>query len=350
MTNVSTTTRPLRLALAHTAASLLVALVPVPVFCANAASDIPQLRMQSAERMPGAERTTILSVARAGARLVAVGERGVVLLSDDDGKTYRQAREVPVNSTLTSVWFNDERNGWAVGHWGAVVHSVDGGETWAAQRSDIKVDQPLFGVYFKNAREGWAVGLWSLLLHTVDAGQNWTTVALPPPRGAKKADRNLYSIFADAKGGLYVASEQGRILRSSDNGANWSYIETGYAGSFWAGVALQDGTLLVGGLRGTIYRSADAGTSWTQVRTPFKSSITAMLQFADRSVVAVGLDGVTFVSRDNGLTFTGQQRADRETLTALAETRGGKPLMFSVDGPTPDQMNLIPALEKGHTP
>ena len=309
----------------------------LPAGLVRAADVVPRLQVQSAERMPGADRTMILSVSRAGARIVAVGERGVVLLSDDDGKTYRQARAVPVSSTLTSVWFVDESAGWAVGHWGAILRTVNGGETWTAQRSDVEVDQPLFGVYFKNEKEGWAVGLWSLMLHTVDAGQTWTTVNLPPPSGAKKADRNLYAIFADAKGSLFVPSEQGRVLCSTNGGATWTYAETGYAGSFWSGVALRDGAVLVGGLRGTIYRSANGGDSWTAVQTPYKSSITGMLQLADRSVVTVGLDGVTFSSHDKGLTFTGQQRPDRETLTAIAETRTGKPLVFSVDGPIPTQ-------------
>ena len=306
----------------------------LPVTATTAADALPALRVQSAERSAGATHTMILGATRAGRRIVAVGERGVVLLSDDDGKSYRQARTVPVSSTLTSVWFSNEKTGWAVGHWGAILQTVDAGETWVAERSDLETDQPLFGVYFKDNREGWAVGLWSLMLHTTDAGRTWTPVALPPPPGAKKADRNLYAIFADPKGALFVACEQGRVLRSVNGGAAWTYAETGYAGSFWTGVALQDGTLLVGGLRGTIYRSANGGDSWAAVATPYKSSITGMTQLADRTVVTVGLDGATFISRDDGVTFTGVQRQDRETLTAIAETSTGRPVVFSVDGPT----------------
>ena len=46
----------------------------------------------------GALRSTLLDVASAGQRLVAVGERGHVLLSDDQGKTWRQARTVPTRT------------------------------------------------------------------------------------------------------------------------------------------------------------------------------------------------------------------------------------------------------------
>lgn len=293
----------------------------------------PRLQILPAEHFSAAASTQILAAARAGKRIVAVGDHGVVLLSDDDGKTYRQARSVPLSSTLTGVSFADVHTGWAVGHWGAILKTTDGGESWVLQRNDSKVDQPLFSVYFKNAQEGWAVGLWSLMLHTTDGGANWSTVTLPPPPGQKKADRNLYAIFADAKGSLFVACEQGRMMRSTDGGNAWTYMETGYAGSFWTGVALQDGVLLVGGLRGTIYRSADGGDSWQPSKTSFKSSVTDIVQLADKSAVAVGLDGVTLRSVDDGVTFTGTQRADRKGLTAAIATPAGKAI-FSTDGPT----------------
>jgi len=293
----------------------------------------PQLQILPAEHFSAAATAQILAATRAGKRIVAVGDHGVVLLSDDDGKTYRQAKAVPVSSTLTAVAFADANTGWAVGHWGVVLKTTDAGESWMMQRNDSKVDQPLFSLYFKNAQEGWAVGLWSLMLHTTDGGATWSTVSLPTPPGAKKADRNLYAIFADAKGSLFVACEQGRVIRSTDGGGTWTYAETGYAGSFWTGVSMQDGAILVGGLRGTIYRSADGGESWQASKTAFKSSITDIVQQPDKSAIAVGLDGVILRSTDDGITFSGSQRTDRVALTAVVATPAGEAL-FSTNGPT----------------
>jgi photosystem II stability/assembly factor-like uncharacterized protein len=294
----------------------------------------PTLKVTAAERLPAATSVKILAATRAGKRIVAVGDYGVVLLSDDDGKTYRQAATVPVSSTLTAVTFVDDRNGWAVGHWGAILKTSDAGQTWSQQRSDFQADQPLFSVHFKNASEGWAVGLWSLMLHTSDGGASWAPVALPPPPNAKKADRNLYAIFGDAKGGLFITSEQGRVLRSLDDGKTWSYAETGYGGSFWSGTALKDGTLLVGGLRGTIYRSTDCGESWQPAKTGLKSSVTAIAQRAGGAVLAVGLDGMALESSDGGLSFSGVQRADRAALTAVLDRpSGGAAVLFSTHGP-----------------
>lgn len=284
-----------------------------------------------AMRVPQAARAGLLAVAWAGSRLVAVGERGVVRLSDDGGRTWRQAREVPLDVTLTGVSFADARHGWAVGHWGTVLATQDGGETWQPQRRDVSVDRPLFAVHFFDAKQGVAVGLWSLVIVTRDGGASWQPVALAPPEGAKKADLNLLGLFADERGRLYAAAERGMVLRSDDRGASWAYASTGYKGSFWTGIALPGGVLLAGGLRGSLYRSADEGRSWARVDTGSTASITAMA-VRDGQVVAVGLDGLVLRSADGGSRFTGEVRADRAALTGVALAPGGRPVVFSRQG------------------
>ena len=128
----------------------------------------------------------ILSSARAGKRIVAVGNHGIVLLSDTDGADFRQAKSVPVRSTLTAVFFVDEKTGWAVGQWGVVLRTDDAGESWTLQRHDTSVDQPLFSVWFRDRQRGYAVGLWSLLIETADGGKTWTQVTLPPPPAGRR--------------------------------------------------------------------------------------------------------------------------------------------------------------------
>lgn len=289
------------------------------------------LTLQAAQMSSGATQAMMLSAARAGKRIVAVGDHGIVLLSDDNGASFRQSRTVPVRSTLNAVTFADDKTGWAVGHWGVVLKTSDGGESWQVQRSDTAIDQPLFSVHFKDRNEGWATGLWSSMLATKDGGKTWTAIKLPAPPGGGKADRNLLKIFANNKGTLFVAAEQGTVLRSDDNGANWTYLNTGYKGTFWTGTALEDGTLLVGGLRGTMYRSADGGNSWQALSTSVKNSVTDFAE-AGGKVFAVGLDGVFLESSDSGATFKVTQREDRLPLTAIVMSERGIPVIFSKRG------------------
>lgn len=292
------------------------------------------LKVQPAQQSAAAIHAPILGAAKAGKRIVGVGDYGTVLLSDDDGKTFRQSISVPVSSTLTAVSFVDDRNGWAVGHWGVILNTGDGGEHWQIQRTDMQEDRPLFSVHFFDAREGIAVGLWSLLLLTRDGGKTWTPVNLPPPPEGGKADRNLFKVFASGKGSLFVAAERGVILRSDDRGQSWQYLSTGYRGSFWSGLALQDGTLLVAGLRGTIYRSTDDGRSWQAASSGSKSSITDIVETGGK-VMAVGLDGVQVDSVDQGATFSWTQRDDRLSMTAAVAGAPASLVRFSKKGLVP---------------
>ncbi|WP_322085715.1 WD40/YVTN/BNR-like repeat-containing protein [Burkholderia sp. BCC1999] len=276
-------------------------------------------------------RMMLTDATRAGTRIVAVGEHGLVLMSDDEGRSWRQARLVPVSATLSAITFVDARHGWAVGQWGVILSTSDGGETWEKQRVDTSVDQPLFSVHFTSARDGIAVGLWSLMLQTRDGGKTWTRIVLPKPPGGGKADRNLYHVFADGKGSLYVVAEQGTVLKSTDGGANWAYLATGGKGTLWTGVAMPDGRIVVGGLLGSLFESADGGATWSALNSGVRSSITDLVATGG-GLIGVGLDGVTFLQRVSGGPFDVAQRQDRATLTAALIDASGKPLLFSSEG------------------
>ena len=320
--------------LQHAIAALAGLLVSTALQAAVANAETPGAALpplMAAQQVAYASQAAMLAATQAGARTVAVGDHGVILLSDDGGLTHRQARSVPADVTLTGVSFVNARLGWAVGHRGVVLGTQDGGETWRVLRSDLKADRPLFAVHFLDAQHGVAVGLWSLVLVTSDGGATWTTSELASPPDARKADLNLYGLFADRNGYLYAPSEHGMVLQSRDKGLSWSYLRTGYSGSLWAGIAPPDGALLVAGLRGSMYRSEDAGASWRRVDIHAASSVTA-LAARGSSVYGVGLDGLTLLSTDGGRSFQTLMRADRLPLTAIALNDSGATVLFSRQG------------------
>ena len=290
-----------------------------------------ELRQLPAEHLAMPTHADMLAAATAGSRAVAVGDHGTIVLSDDAGKTWRQAREVPTRVLLTSVCFVDDKHGWAAGHWGVVLHTEDGGETWKLQRQDTSVDQPLFSVYFSDRTNGLVVGLWSLALRTTDGGATWTPLTMPAPKGGDKAGPNLYQIFASKAGSLYIAAEQGFVFRSEDGGQSWDLIKTGNRGSLWTGMTLQDGSLLVAGLNGKILRSTDGGKTWNPVESNVTASLTDLAQGPDGRVVGVGLEGAVVNSKD-GVNFVANPRADRASLTAVLLTAQGAPLLFAKEG------------------
>jgi photosystem II stability/assembly factor-like uncharacterized protein len=305
---------------------------------ASAATALVQVHPASPD--PYASSELLLAEARAGDRIVAVGDDGIVLLSDDAGRSWRQARHVPTNAPLTSVTFVDAHTGWAAGHWGTILHTTDGGETWDMQHSDPTRDRPFFSIRFSDGNHGIAGGLWSMLLRTDDGGRTWTPVVVPRPPDGSRADKNLFSIFLSGKGTWLIALEHGLVLRSTDQGATWSYVDTGYRGSLWTGLALQDGGLLVGGLRGSLYRSDDDGLSWHAAPTGVHSSVTGIAQRGS-DVVAVCLDGVILRSADGGHSFTASQRPDRLAMTSVVFD-GAREVMLSKSGVVNDTRAVHP--------
>src|ERR1700712_5725559 len=130
-------------ALLATALSLLgFATLSAPVMAAEAPADV----VYSTESAKAA-KSLMLDVVHAGSRLVAVGDRGHILYSDDQGKTWTQAK-VPTRQLLTAVFFVDDKHGWAVGHDAQILASEDGGLTWTKQFDDLKRESPLLDVWF----------------------------------------------------------------------------------------------------------------------------------------------------------------------------------------------------------
>lgn len=242
------------------------------------------------------ERAVLLAMAKAGDRIVAVGERGIIALSDDGGARWRQA-PCPVSVTLTMVRFVDAKNGVAVGHGGSVLMTADGGESWvlkldgkragdlarkaaaspeAQKEADRLItdgpDKPFLDVVVWDARRMLAIGAYGLAFHTSDGGSSWTPwmSRLPNPKG-------LHWYVGRRQGdALLLAGEQGLIARSDDGGATFKPMASPYKGSWFVGEIQAGGALVLAGLRGNVWRSPDGGTSWSQVANPVPASITAM--------------------------------------------------------------------------
>lgn len=281
---------------------------------------------QHASRVRHPERAPLLAAARAGSRLVAVGDFGTILLSDDEGSSWRQAASVPTRVTLTALHFLDARRGWAVGHAGIVLATEDGGERWrVAHRAGA--DAALFSVRFADTQRGLVVGAFGAALATDDGGQTWHEFAVGE---GEFSDRHLYHLFGDRAGATWIAAESGVVYRSTD-GREFKAISLPYRGSIWGGLALPDGTVLVWGMGGRVLRSTDDGASWREIDTGTDNPLTAGLALPDGRVVIVGLGGSVLASDDRGASFDAEIRSDRLSYTAAIEARGA-PLLLSLSG------------------
>jgi photosystem II stability/assembly factor-like uncharacterized protein len=119
--------RYLRLALPF----LLISLASFPVDAA-VQQDTPYSNLSTpAPQVVNPSGAELIAITRAGDRLVAGGAHGIIIYSDDNGVTWHQA-SVPVTLTITDIAFATPKIGWAVGAFGVVLHTTDGGESWTS--------------------------------------------------------------------------------------------------------------------------------------------------------------------------------------------------------------------------
>ena len=129
----------------------------------------PSKKVSAKKRIDHETAMLLIDAAQVDGLTVAVGTRGIVLLSEDNGESWRQV-SVPTRSMLTGVYFADRQHGWAVGHDAVILRTRDGGESWQRVYHDPEQERPFLDVWFRDANEGFVVGSYGMLLHTVDGG------------------------------------------------------------------------------------------------------------------------------------------------------------------------------------
>jgi photosystem II stability/assembly factor-like uncharacterized protein len=245
------------------------------------------------------DRVILLDVAMAGKRVVAVGERGVVMSSDDDGATWVGTKS-PVTRTLTALTFIDANVGIAVGHGGSILRTEDAGKTWTQVKVPEIGSDSVLGITHLGGKEAIAYGGFGMYIRTEDAGKTWNRPHILSKE--ESYDRHIYKI-AKTGSTLVLAAENGSLGRSTDNGKTYTAVPSQYPGSYFGAVTAKDNSVVIFGMRGTVYRSTDAGVNWTKIPMETKIGINNGLVLADGRIVLVGNSGLVAVSKDNGVSF-----------------------------------------------
>ncbi|MEJ5059353.1 MULTISPECIES: WD40/YVTN/BNR-like repeat-containing protein [unclassified Pseudomonas] len=327
---------------------------------AFASAAMPGPLREPATMTPRAARGVLTRVVLAGDRLVAVGERGLVVLSDDGGRQWRQAR-VPVSVTLTSVSFADARQGWIAGHSGVVLHTSDGGESWSIQTDGVALakaslaqalglpdtnadrersiqdaqrlvddgaDKPLLSICFADARRGMVVGAFGLAARTDDGGKTWTPCRnrLPNPMSL-----HLYAVAHHDKTWV-LAGEQGVLMLSRDDGASFESLAAPSERTLFAATATRKGGFVFAGLLGAACRIDPGSTTVTAIDLSAPLTILSCAELRDGRLMLLAQGGRVLASRDDGAHFAEQQLPRRDPLTSLVEAADGGLVATSMGG------------------
>ena len=265
----------------------------------------------------------------------AVGHDGLILASDDGGANWRIQRDGLAVQQQANLEIREQAHRRTL----QLEQAMDGVDdearrTLVPQLEDAAMDledaelallepvftSPLMDVWFQNRNRGWAVGAFGGLLHTVNGGEHWIsqTDLLRNPD-----EFHLNAITGDGSGRLFIVGEGGVMYRSVDNGISWESIDPIYAGS-WFGVvysAAHD-ALLAFGLQGSLFRSSDFGSTWVSVAGDSRSALAGGNASPDGDIVLVGGVGTVLRSRDGGLNFSLDMVPDRLSLSSAMFNRG----------------------------
>jgi photosystem II stability/assembly factor-like uncharacterized protein len=274
----------------------------------------------------------------------------MILLSDDQGKSWRQAK-VPVSSDLVAVQFVSDRQGWAVGHDGVVLHSNDAGGSWEKQLDGIGLEkllvehfeklatqgdekaaqyldliklnfangpeQPMLGVWFRDPLNGFVVGAFGTIIATHDGGNTWESWV----EKVENPQMFHYNSITGINGRPYIASEQGSVFTLDADQQSFVNLPTGYSGSFF-GVLGNAQYLIAYGLRGNAYKSIDQGKTWQRLETANSSGLVDGAIDDKGRVLLASQAGVIIVSNDQGKTFTALPDVHPAMFAGLALVNG----------------------------
>jgi len=309
-----------------------------------------------------APRSVINGLTYAGKRMVSVGQRGHILYSDDAGQNWTQA-QVPVSTDLTAVFFASATQGWAVGHDGVVLVSTDAGSSWTRQLDGRTVgklmasyyadhspdgmspeqldqlradatrfaeegpDKPFLDLWFENETTGYIVGLFNMIFKTADGGKTWM------PWFDRTDNPKLFHFYAirSVGGELYLAGEQGMVLKLDKVAQRFKQTPVDYQGTFF-GITGKPGVVIVYGLRGNAYRSMDGGASWQKIETSISVGLTGATVTEDGRILLVSQAGQVLVSSDDGLSFTRLKLERQVPAAALLEAPGNALVMGGMRG------------------
>lgn len=233
---------------------LIVAVTIAFTFSPRHASDVA-----SAQLRP--DRLQINGMLYLDKRVVAVGERGNILLSDDQGGSWQPATVKPQRDlTLTALVALPDKSLLAVGHDGWIVRSEDEGANWSEVRFDGGIAEPLLGIWSAGGNRVLAFGSFGKFYQSGDDGRTWQAQPL------EVDSAHLNGMDGGTDGRRMVVGEQGLVLRSDDAGHSWHKLEPFYNGSLFGVVRLSPDRWVTYGMRGHVFVSQNFGQTWEPVK------------------------------------------------------------------------------------
>ena len=269
---------------------------------------------------PLVSKSLLLDIAQSESRLIAVGERGHVLLSKNT-QDWSQV-VVPSLATLTAVDFNGDK-GWAVGHDTTILMTNDAGVSWSLQYHTPQIERPLLDVHFFDAHHGITIGAYGTFLRTQDGGVSWVSEMhseflsqddLDYLEEIRLEDEAFYieelasilphlNSVSQSGERLYLAGEAGLLAISDDMGLTWQRMDINYYGSFFDFAKTDSGRIFAVGLRGHLFELDHDKHQWNAINSGSTSSLNAIISIDEKNSIILGNNGAQVYISGSQVTY-----------------------------------------------
>lgn len=241
---------------------------------------------------------------------LAVGERGIVIRSTDQGGSWQQMPS-PVDITLASVIFDGPNRAWAVGQGASILRSDDAGKTWKLVRykpSDLRYYLKVAvheGVIYVSGSDG---ELWV----SSDKGTTWTMTQM----ANGDAQPHLFSMafLGDI---AMLSGEHGSVFLRNRKEAPWQVMPIAYNGSFF-GVNVFADQFLLFGMSGRAFMVSAEGKSHAIETGTTQFLLDAAVVQEKNQAILVGRGGSVVIVAADGKVIKSYQRPDKRDITAIS--------------------------------
>ncbi|ORE87283.1 hypothetical protein ATO7_09587 [Oceanococcus atlanticus] len=261
--------------------------------------------------LEGTAHEALFGVTGSGKSLFAVGAAGRVLHSQDGGKTW--VREpTPGPAALLGVSAAGEHIV-AVGQMGIILRRQSDA-SWTPVESGTK--ERLFNVSVNSRGVGVAVGAFGALLRTADGGVSWQPIERDWKGVFRDGDMrlgdffmpSLYGVQVNEDNRVWVVGELALAMRSPDGGETWQITHAGGNDSEGVEPTLSavhvrsDGTGFAVGQEGYVLKTRTSGQTWQALKRPTAVNLLGVTSSHDGVVVITGMRDMQ-ISRDDGRNF-----------------------------------------------
>ncbi|MCU0849300.1 MAG: YihY/virulence factor BrkB family protein [Spirochaetes bacterium] len=228
-----------------------------------------------------------------------VGEDGLILSTGDGGNSWEISKYGSMN--LNDIHMVSANRGFIASNSGLILETQNGGRTWNP-REFHGINSNFNHIAFRGEK-GIITGSRGVALVTYNSGKTWDARTIPE---AKRLDKyvNLNSSFFIDENNVWIACDDGLLLKSVDGGTTWQpnkYQDASYYTLFFKDA--KNG--FAAGGRGMLISTANGGKNWRENEFP-TYRINRLAAEGDR-IIAAGDNGLIMTSRDGGETWQGRE-------------------------------------------